>query len=281
MPGRPVDELLHRIEAYYDAAPRAAARVEEHGPLTLFVNERPGWHYYARPRLGSSEAISRTDVEAVRERQRTLGVPQAFEWVAEVTPSLRGAIEASGGLHVRELPLLVLDRTAFEAAAATASEARIVPAGTPDLALLRAVADVGFATPGTAVGGIGREALPAAAARQDPAGLSVLRDRLRSGATVMAAAGDGEGPLAVGSHQPVAGVTEVLGVATLPAARRRGLATAVTHALVADALRRGCEVVFLSADGDDVAAIYGHLGFRRVGTALLAEPAAAGGPPAG
>src|SRR5215469_8885631 len=272
MPGQPVDELLHRIEAYYDAAPRAGARVEEHGPLSLFVNQHPGWHYYARPRLGSSQAIRGADVEAVRERQRMLGVPQAFEWVAEVTPSLRGTIEAAGGLHVRELPLMVLDRSAFEAAAAIAAEARIVPADTPDLALLRAVAEVGFATPGTAIGAAGREALLDAAARQDSAGLSALRERLRSGATVMAVAGDGEGPLAVGSHQPVAGVTEVLGVATLPAARRRGLATAVTHALVADALRRRCEVVFLSADGDDVAAIYGRLGFRRVGTALVAEP---------
>src|SRR5205085_149571 len=143
---------------------------------------------------------------------------------------------------------------------------------TPDLTTLRALADVGFATPGTAVGSDDREALPAAADRLDPEGLSLLRERLRTGITVMAAAGDAEGPLSVGSHQPVASVTEVLGVATLPAARRYGLATAVTRALVADALARGCEIVFLSADGDAVAALYGRLGFRRIGTALVAEP---------
>ena len=100
-----------------------------------------------------------------------------------------------------------------------------------------------------------------------------LRRRLRSGLTVMAAASDREGPLSVGSHQPVGEVSEIVGVATLPAARRRGLASAVTHALVADALRRGCEVVFLSADDDAVARIYGRLGFRHAGTALIAEPA--------
>jgi hypothetical protein len=31
--------------------------------------------------------------------------------------------------------------------------------------------------------------------------------------------------------------------------------------------------VFLSAGGDDVARVYGRVGFRRVGTACIAEPA--------
>src|SRR5438132_5540069 len=77
-------ELLERIETYYDAMPRFAARTEDHGSLTLFVNQRPGWHYYARPRRGASEPIQAADVAAVRARQRELGIPEAFEWVAEV-----------------------------------------------------------------------------------------------------------------------------------------------------------------------------------------------------
>ena len=44
-------DLLGRIEAYFDAAPRAAADVEEHGALTLFVSRIP-WRFYGRPRLG-------------------------------------------------------------------------------------------------------------------------------------------------------------------------------------------------------------------------------------
>jgi ribosomal protein S18 acetylase RimI-like enzyme len=217
------------------------------------------------------------DVEAVRRRQRVLGVPESFEWVAEVTPSLRPAAERAG-LEVHEHPLMVLDAAAFAAAAAPLLPAgvrvRIVDPEEPDLATLRALADVGFGSPGTAIGGAGREALAAAAGHLDAAGVAALRERLRTGATVMAAAGDREGPLAVGSHQPIGDVTEVVGVATLPAARRRGLAAAVTHALVADALRRGCEVVFLSAGDDAVARIYGRLGFRRAATALIAEPPA-------
>src|SRR6266566_9150684 len=109
-------EVLLRIEAYYDAAPRAAASAEDHGPLTLFVNRRPGWHYYARPRLGAAGPVQPGDVAAVRERQRALSVPESFEWVAEVTPSLRAAVERAG-LEVHEHPLMVLDLAAFEGAA--------------------------------------------------------------------------------------------------------------------------------------------------------------------
>ncbi|MEV7064572.1 GNAT family N-acetyltransferase [Streptomyces collinus] len=78
--------------------------------------------------------------------------------------------------------------------------------------------------------------------------------------------------LSAGQHQPLAGVSEIVGVGTLPAARRRGLACAVTAALGADARSRGAATVFLSAGDDDVARVYARLGFRRVGTALIAEP---------
>jgi predicted GNAT family acetyltransferase len=79
--------------------------------------------------------------------------------------------------------------------------------------------------------------------------------------------------LAVGSHQPVGAVTEIVGVGTLPAARRRGLGAAVTAALVADARARGAELVFLSAGSEAIARVYERLGFVRVGTAGLASPA--------
>lgn len=67
-------------------------------------------------------------------------------------------------------------------------------------------------------------------------------------------------------------MSEIVGVGTLPAARRRGLASSVTAALVADARERGVDTVFLSAGDDDVARMYARLGFRRVATALIAEP---------
>ncbi len=144
-------DLLRRIEAYYDAAPRSAALAEDHGPLTLFLNRRPGWHYYARPRLGDPTPVRHADVAAMRERQRALGVPESFEWVAEVTPSLRAAAEGAG-LEVHEHPLMVLDLAAFEGAAPrppAGTDVRLVDPEGSDLATLRAVANLGFAWPTT------------------------------------------------------------------------------------------------------------------------------------
>ena len=67
-------------------------------------------------------------------------------------------------------------------------------------------------------------------------------------------------------------MTEIVGVATLPAYRRRGIGAALTAALADDAVRLGVGLIFLSAAGDDVAAIYERLGFRRVGFACEARP---------
>ena len=52
----------------------------------------------------------------------------------------------------------------------------------------------------------------------------------------------------------------------------RGLGQALTATLVADARSRGVRTVFLSAGDEDVARVYARLGFRQVGTALIAEP---------
>ncbi len=54
---------LERIEDYYDTVPRSVCRVEEHGPLTLFVNRGAGWPYYARPRRGWPERVTAAHVQ--------------------------------------------------------------------------------------------------------------------------------------------------------------------------------------------------------------------------
>ena len=109
-------DLLERIEAYFDAAPRPAADVEEHGALTLFVSRIP-WRFYGRPRLGLAEDVGADDVAAVRARQRELGVREAFEWVHETTPSLAGAATRGRAARSLQVPLLALDRGGVGAAA--------------------------------------------------------------------------------------------------------------------------------------------------------------------
>jgi GNAT superfamily N-acetyltransferase len=230
----------------------------EAGPFTLFVGTGP-WPYYARPRLGSTHEFTAEDVATARAKLRELGQPENFEWVHETTPSLRAAMDG----EVLEAPLMVLDLAAWRAPESPLT--RILDADDEALAASRAVQDVGFSHGGTMPGPEGiRE-------RDEALGgdLDFLRERMRKRLTVTAVAETEAGPVAAGAHQPVGEVTEVVGIATLPAVRRQGLGGAVTGALVEDALEHGAKTVFLSAGSEDVARVYARLGFQRVGTACI------------
>ena len=169
----------------------------------------------------------------MRARQRELGVPEAFEWVHETTPALLDVVRAAG-LEVLEAPLMVLDRSVWRAPEPPSGMTlRVLAADDDALAAARAVQSVGFGAAGTAAG---PEGLTERDAATDEDGLDFTRERLRRGLSVMVVAEAEYGPVAAGMHQPVDGVSEVVGVATLPAVRRQGLGGAVTGALVEDAL---------------------------------------------
>jgi GNAT superfamily N-acetyltransferase len=255
--------LLGRIEHYYDQAPRSAARVEVIGPFALFVARGGGFPFYARPSLGA-QAFRVDDVEMVRARQRALGVPESFEWVADTTPTLGAAIAASG-MVIHEYPLLVLDPDAPRAVPKLEGITVRLIGESDDLGRIADVGRLAFGSPGMAIGEIG----PSALVPHDAAAVEPMRDRLRRGLTVTAAAFNADGdPVASGSHQPLDGTSEVVGVGTLPAFRRRGIGAVVTAVLVEDALRRA-STVFLSAFAPEV---YKRVGFRPLGTACIAEP---------
>ncbi|MEU8675550.1 GNAT family N-acetyltransferase [Streptomyces sp. NPDC048560] len=267
--------LLEQIERYYDAVPRHSARVEELGALTLFVREGRGWPFYARPARGWTGEVSAAAVARVRARQRELAVPESFEWIDEVTPTLRAAVEGAG-LVVHEHPLMVLDpdaRVTGAEAVSGDSAVRILGPDDPALASALAVPHLAFAEPGTGVGAAGVAELAEIVRSQEGDGsVEPLVARIRAGLTSVAAVVKDGAALCAGQHQPVGTVSEIVGVGTLPAARRRGFGLSVTVALVADARSRGVETIFLSAGDDDVARLYARLGFRRVATALIAEP---------
>ena len=264
--------LLDRIDAYCDAVPRSAARTEEIGSLVLFVAPPSAWPYYARPRRGSRDQTAE-DVDRVRGRQRELGVRETFEWIDEVSPEM-GEAAAQAGLVIAEHPLLLLDgppRPPQEPADDV--EIQLVTAD-DDLATIGSIARLAFSHVGTSVGPVGADELRLLAAERAHEPTELERERIRTGAVVTAVAVADGVTAAVGSHLPVGDTTEVVGVGTLPAFRRRGLGRAVTRFLAEDARRRGAETIWLSAGDDEIASMYASLGFRRIATACAAEPAA-------
>jgi predicted N-acetyltransferase YhbS len=263
VPSRP--GLLDRIERYFAVAPLPDARIRQVGPLDVPIGP-PEWPFPARPRPGQEAEVQLADVHAAITLQEEAGLPAALEWLGHRCRGLAG-VARRAGLAVEELPLLV---SVDPVEVLLPAEVRLYLVGADDLQLARyqMLTQEAFAT---SVGA------PVPVGPGTPAALpqpTVLRERVAAGRTVMmVAVSDGE-PVAVGSHQPVEvdgrEVSEVVGVATLPRFRGRGLGAGLTSALVEHA-RQTADLVFLAAGDDDVARVYERVGFARVGASCLAE----------
>lgn len=264
--------IIDRIDAFCDDIPRQRARAEHFGPLVLFIPVGPGWPYYARPRVDRPMPVTITDIRSVRARQRELLVPESFEWLEQAAPTMAAAA-AGAGLEVRRHPMMVLGSLAPAPPVPPGVSVRLVSPDDPDLILAWAAPGVAFTHPGTRTGPASVTERDKLAANHDGGTIGLLRERLSSGRSVLVTASGPSGPLASGSYQLADGIAEITGVGVLPSSRRQGIGAAVTRALAADAARRGAEVIFLSATDAAVARIYQRLGFRPVGTAMIAEPA--------
>jgi len=265
VPTRP--GLLECIERYFAAAPLADARIHRRGALDVPIGD-PTWPYPARPRAGDGP-VTVEDVRAAVALQEESGLPAALEWVPERAPETAAAARAVG-LTVEELPLLVAVDP-VELLLPAGVRLYVVGADDPQLSRYQLVAATAFAHPGGAsdAGNVPLDTSDEARTRTE-----VLRERIASGRTVLMVAVENGEPVAVGSHQPVdidgTEVSEVVGVATLPRLRGRGLGAGVTSSLVAPATETA-DMVFLAAGDDDVARVYERVGFARLATSAVAD----------
>ncbi|WP_164702277.1 GNAT family N-acetyltransferase [Modestobacter sp. KNN46-3] len=267
--------LLDRIERYFALAPLTDARVHSVGALQVPIGP-PEWPHPARPRPGFQGEVAVDDVRAAIALQERAGLPASLEWLGDRCRGL-ATVARAAGLVVDELPLLVADDP-VEVLLPSEVRLYLVGADDPRLGLYQRLAALAFATPAGAPADDAPRDTPEVA-RDDPGPAAVpptevLRDRVASGSTVMMVAVEDGEPVAIGSHQPVqvdgTEISEVVGVATLPRFRGRGLGAGLTSALVEHA-RQTADLVFLSAGDDDVARVYERAGFARVATSCVAE----------
>ena len=146
-----------------------------------------------------------------------------------------------------------------------------MPPGDAELDRVWAVPAVAFGHPGTVTGQAGVVERDKIAADYDGGTIEMLRERLRSGQSVVVAAFGPDGPLAAAAARP-------------RTASRRSPAWACCRPPVARASARpsprcwpgragpGVTTVFLSASDDAVARVYARIGFREIGVAMIAEP---------
>lgn len=262
-------QMTSDLDAYFDAAPRWDADAIEAGAFTLFVG-RAAFGYYARPAVRHRGPIGPDDLAALEKVCAERDVPLEIEWVAETHPEL-AEIAATYGLETRSHALMVASAGDVETVKIEGVTIRIADPEEAAIKTGRAVADVSFIFGGTGVGANGPTQRDERTSQQSPELIAHLRERGRQGRTITAVAEDAGGVLATGSYQPTDGRAEILAVATLPSARRRGIAGALTGLLARHALDNGVHTVLLSAQDDDVARVYKRIGFRRVGATGAAE----------
>jgi ribosomal protein S18 acetylase RimI-like enzyme len=233
-----------RLQRYLRGSAARGREVVRAGPFTAFFDRGDPMRYlnYAIPEEGAAptaeEATALTRPFAERERLPRL------EYVESEAPELATSLEAAG--YAREATL-----------------------------------DLMTCTPAT----LRRPALPAGAALEqvtDPERVRVLRRTQRvafgqpaDGAT--SGLGESVGLLVTVGGEPAAGglftapqdgLTELAGIGTLPAFRRRGIAAALTAALAAEAFARGVEIAFLTPGDDDTRRVYERAGLEATTTIL-------------
>lgn len=250
-------EVLARIDAFCDTAPRAVA--VDLGPLRLFLRDGPGRPYYARPIPGGGP-VGVGDIAAMRALMRDRGVPDAFEWVDAASPTMDAAVREAG-LPVDVCPVLALEQAPVEVALPPGHALRLLGPADGDLVAaehaVRSVAAEAF--------GGARPGPP------DAADVRQLQDDLAAGRVARALVVGPAGPVAAGAAHREGDVVELVAIATVLPARRRGLAAAVTSALAGAGRHAGADIVFLAAGDDGAARVYERVGFHCVGTCGIAE----------
>ncbi len=246
------------LAAYMRKAAALTHDMVELPPFVLFFSPNDDLRYY---NYGAPiEPISQLAAETVTSVRDTFAARRRllrFEFIEEAAPGLAEALAAAGLIEEGRNPLLVCTRDSFRPAAAVPglTIGRLTPeAPRADLAAFISVQGQGF--------GEAERIEPTDAQIED------LRVRTGQGSCYFLALLD-DRPVAVGAYTaPLDGFTELVGIATLAECRRRGIAGALTAAMVQAAFRAGVEVAFLSAADERAGRVYERVGFRLYATAL-------------
>ena len=211
------------------------------------------WLNYALPLPTLDVAdVTADTVDALRALFRSRGRVLRFEFFQPLWPDLGPAMERHGVKLQDAMPLMVCAPQDLRPVAAPEVTPRPLAADVDDATLRRFItaARTAFGEPAPAT----------------DADIAEQRDNLRRGVYRCAHA-EIDGQIAGVGSMTVAN-DELVGIGTLPAYRRRGVAATLSSWLVADHLARGALLAWLSA-GDAVAqAVYAKIGFRDAGVQL-------------
>lgn len=252
--------LLRRIEAANTQVTAKQREVITVGSFQAMIDPTTDmtWLNYAVPiaPLGTSAAVAQSLVElrhVFEERDRLL----RFEFTESLWSTLPSALEKAGLRREARHPMMLCTPVDFQPYQAPAVQVQLLtPDAHPDiLAACVSIPKQSFSVNNAAEAPTAQE-------------IAELKKQIHKGMMHGALAYLNEIPAGVGFTMPLLGISELVGVATLPAQRRRGVAATLCTTLVNDHFKGGGELVWLSA-GDVIAqATYERIGFRLVDARL-------------
>jgi GNAT superfamily N-acetyltransferase len=244
--------FLARVQAYLRAAARLHAEVIEVPGFTIFVSPAdatPG-ESFAMP-----DSPAAATVGSLREVTSTLLSRQRIPAISAIegyAPGLSDALEGAGYRESARKAIMV-----YEGA----------PAQTPPrsarlgIQMLDARASLAAIRENLAINIAGFESDEPPPTEDDARAFARLLTRARAFTVTLR----GKPVAAALMEAPVDGVTELVGVATLPAYRRRGIAAVLVAHMARQAQALGVEVVFLRPISEASARIYARAGFSPRG----------------
>jgi ribosomal protein S18 acetylase RimI-like enzyme len=248
------------LESYMRHAAALTYRVVDLPPFVLFFNPDDPLRFfnYARPTEpvgGDLRAVLAALVREFRSRDR---LPR-FEFIEEFAPHLAPALAAAGFTEEARQVLMTCTPSTYSPAPEV-----------PGLDIIELRSDSAESDLRSAMAAQ-RESFGEVVGDDFEAKIAGRRDWLASGAGSVVGRLASRGGAAAGVAEftpPLDGFSELVGIATLPAQRGHGIATALTARAVAAAFQRGVKTAFLVAADERAGRVYERVGFRPYATAL-------------
>jgi len=239
-----ISDPIMRLQRFLRTVAAPDREIVELPPFTAYFHGTNPLKYfnYAIPADGAEPAGEEIDRlrAAFRERER---LPR-LEWIEEAAPRVAAALEDAGFREELRTPLMSC--SAEELAEPAVDDTTLEPVGPENLRVATDIQRVAF-------GGV---PLPPDEEPSPPSGGAVL-------------ARVGGEPASVGQWTRVSeACSEIVGIATAEAWRRRGLAGLVTAAAARGAFEAGATTCVLSPGDETAQRVYARAGFRRVATML-------------
>lgn len=259
MPDVSLLRLLEPNDAARSAVVRAGGEVHRAGPFEAYLHPDPhavGFEY-AQPiePLPSRAGV----VSGLHQLQRLFderGMPLSIEFNTPLFPGLPAILESEGLSLAEREPLLVLDPADFIPSRTDGVSVRFLRPDDADSLL-------------SAYSRIFTEVLLEKPYVESADGIVRLRAEAgHSGGSAHALASLDGSPAGTGFISTLDGVAEINRVATLPAARRRGVAATLTSFMLEAAFGSGAQIAWLTAAGRPAQMLYENLGFRLIGERL-------------